>query len=390
MAVLCVLLPLVAALADPPAVEIDTLRGDRQTGRLVRIDSAAVRLRQGDEEALTVPMADVLELRIVKPSPPEPSNGPRVALVDGSQISCRDFRVSKDQAQLDTVCCGLVALPVARVSHVRFGISTAKLDEAWQALLTREAKGDLLVLRKEDVLDFLTGVAGDIRDKLGFLLDGEELQVPREKVYGVIFRRRAPAASKPVCQVKLAGGDVLHAAEVRADEAGLQISLVGGGELKLPLATVSALDYSAGKVVYLSQLEPRDVKYVPYFDLTWEYRRDRSLDGNPITVAGKSYSRGLAIHSKTTLRYRLAGEFDRLKAIAGIDDEVRSVGATVLLKISGDGKPLFEAPVSGRDPPRPLDLSVAGVRDLEILVDFGDDGGAMGDRLDLADAKLFK
>jgi hypothetical protein len=389
MAVCVLLLPLLAALADLPAVEIDTLKGDRHSGQLVGLDGQSVRLRAGNE-ARTVPMSNVLLLRFAASAPPEASPGPRVALVDGSQLSCRDFRVSNEQALLDTTCCGALELPVSRVAHVRFGISTPKLDDAWSGLLAREAKGDLLVVRKDDVLDFLSGVAGDVRDKVGFLLEGDEMQVAREKVYGLIYRRRASGLPKPVCQATLAGGDVLQAAQVRFDGAGLNIKLASGGELQLAAGLVLALDFSAGKIVYLSQLEPRDVKYVPFFDLVWEYRRDRSLDGNAITLAGKSYARGLAIHSKTTLRYRLGEEFSRLQAVAGIDDEVRSVGAQVRLTISGDGKPLFDAAVSGKDAPRPLDLDVAGVRDLEIVVDFGDDGGAMGDRLDLADARLLK
>jgi hypothetical protein len=154
---------------------------------------------------------------------------------------------------------------------------------------------------------------------------------------------------------------------------------------------VAALDFSSGKIRYLSQLEPRDVKYVPFFDIVYEYRRDKSLDGAPLALAGKVYSHGLALHSKTTLRYRLAGEYTKFQAIAGIDDEVRRNGDySVRLVITGDNKPLFDAEVKTRDAPRPLDLDVSGVRDLEILVDFGSDMLDICDHLDLADAKLVK
>ena len=57
--------------------------------------------------------------------------------------------------------------------------------------------------------------------------------------------------------------------------------------------------------------------------------------------------------------------------------------------ISGDGKPLFEGDVRGSDEPRILDLDVAGIRDFEILVDFGGDLD-IADHLDLADAKVIK
>jgi hypothetical protein len=171
----------------------------------------------------------------------------------------------------------------------------------------------------------------------------------------------------------------------------MNVRLAAGPEVRAPASAVAALDFSFGKLQYLSEMEPRDVKYVPFWDLMlYEYRRDRSLDGPPITLAGKSYARGLAMHSRTQLRYRIGGEFARFQAVAGIDDTVRSLKRQVRLVISGDGRVLFEGEISGKDPPRPLDLDVAGVRDLSILCDFGADMTDEADHLDLADAKLIK
>jgi hypothetical protein len=72
----------------------------------------------------------------------------------------------------------------------------------------------------------------------------------------------------------------------------------------------------------------------------------------------------------------------------GIDDSVRRLG-NVRVLISGDSKALFDGVVKGTDAPRPLDLDVRGVRDLEILVDYGAEL-SIGDHLDLADARLLK
>jgi hypothetical protein len=169
------------------------------------------------------------------------------------------------------------------------------------------------------------------------------------------------------------------------------VRLAAGPEVVVPEALVAAIDFSVSKIKYLSDLKPRDVKYVSFWEIfLYEYRRDRSLDGPPITLKGKSYPRGLAMHSKTMLRYRIAGEYTRFLAVAGIDDSVAELGHIVQLVISGDGKPLFDGEIKGRDAPRLLDLDVTGVRDLEIVVDFGSDVSDIGDHLDLADAKLVK
>lgn len=74
----------------------------------------------------------------------------------------------------------------------------------------------------------------------------------------------------------------------------------------------------------------------------------------------------------------------------GIDASVASNGmGDVHVVISGDGKTLLEADVQGRHAPKPLDLDVTGVRDLEILVDFGGDLD-IADHLDLAEARVIK
>src|SRR4029450_8351428 len=102
----------------------------------------------------------------------------------------------------------------------------------------------------------------------------------------------------------------------------LKVRLATGADLAVPSAQLAALDFSSGKLLYLSDAEPRDVKYVPFFDIVHEYRRDRSLDGTPLPLAAKIYPRGLAIPSKTTLRYRIGGDYTRFQAVAGIDDTV--------------------------------------------------------------------
>jgi alpha-galactosidase len=98
----------------------------------------------------------------------------------------------------------------------------------------------------------------------------------------------------------------------------------------------------------------------------------------------------LGLFSQTRLRYRIAGEYSRFRAVAGIDDAAPRLNTSALLRISGDGRSLFEAEFAPGEPPRPIDLDLGGVRELEILVDFGADQLNIGDFLDLADAKLTK
>src|SRR5258708_1967463 len=129
------LLVLLAALPSP-AVEIETLQGDRHAGELVELTDEAAILKQG-QASVTLPLASIVEVRFPAVAPPEASTGSRVALIDGSRLTLTSFSVAGDKTRCET-SYGKFTLNTPRVSHVRFGISTTKLDEAWSALVGRD------------------------------------------------------------------------------------------------------------------------------------------------------------------------------------------------------------------------------------------------------------
>ena len=104
---------------------------------------------------------------------------------------------------------------------------------------------------------------------------------------------------------------------------------------------------------------------------------------------GQSYDRGLSLHSRTLIAYRLTEDYQHLLATVGIEDRFRSSG-NVRLVISGEKGILFEKAITGRDGPLELDVNVQGVRRLQILVDFGADQSDVGDHLNLCNARLTK
>ena len=100
------------------------------------------------------------------------------------------------------------------------------------------------------------------------------------------------------------------------------------------------------------------------------------------------YEKGIAIHSRTELTYRLAGEYRQLDAIAGLDPLVRKAGRVNVI-IRADDNELFRAEIHGNMSPIHLKLDVSGANWLTILVDYGD-ASDVADRLNLCDARLTK
>jgi hypothetical protein len=392
------LLALAAALggaAEPASAglqfELTTLSGHRQTGTLTELSSDSASLSAGGKLA-KVPLAEVLDIRALgaKGAAAAPDiRRPELALTDGSHLFFTGLGVTDRGAQVETATLGKFAVPLNSLASIRFSPIEPQLADAWHELAARELTRDMLVIRKGNVLDHVDGTVGTIDNvRIHFVIDGEEIAPAREKIFGIVYARRNAEAGKPVCEVTSAGGDFVKVQSAEWSGGRLKATLLGGAPIVVPADQILALDFSLGKVRYLSQLEPREVKYTPFFDQIWTYYRDRPRDGGMLRLGNKEYARGLWIHSRTLLKYRLNGDYRRFQAVMGIDQAVAPLG-NVHVVISGDDKVLHQSDVRGSDSPLNLDLDIAGVRELEILVDFGGDLD-IADHLDLADAKVIK
>lgn len=392
------LLALAAALsgaAEPAPVgqqfELTTLSGRRQTGALTELSTDSASLTAGGKSS-KVPLAEVLDIRALGAKGAAAAADPRrpeLTLTDGSHLYFTGLRVNDRGAQVETATLGKCDVPLNSLASIRFTVIEPQLTDAWHELAARELTRDMLVIRKGNVLDHLDGTVGTV-DNVGihFVIDGEDVALKREKIFGIVYARRNAEVGKPVCEVTATGGDFIRVQSAQWSGRQLKAALVGGAPIVIPGDQILTLDFSLGKVRYLSQLEPREVKYTPFFDQIWTYYRDRPRDGGMLRLGNKEYARGLWIHSRTLLKYRLNGDFRRFQAVMGIDQAVAPLG-NVHVVISGDDKVLHQSDVRGSDSPLNLDLDIAGVRELEILVDFGGDLD-IADHLDLADAKVIK
>ena len=382
---------LILCLTVAPPVEVTTLKGEQHVGSLERLSGDDVVLKT-PTGAVTIPAAELLALRApsAATTPAVGESAADVRLVDGTRLRATSFASNGTEATIAHPQLGTLKLPMKVVQSVRFAAPDAKVDAAWSQLLDKTPKKDQVAVRKGDVLDHLDGVIGSLDESsVKFQLDGDEIPVKRDRVFGLIYARRENLSSKAVAAVELSSGDRLAAKAVSFDGEAWKVKLASGADVSVPMPLVQTVDFSLGKIAYLSNLEPRDVKYTPFFDFVWEYRRDRSLDGKSLSLGNKVYAKGLALHSLTVLKYRLGGDYRRFQAVMGIDDDIRVAG-NVDVVIKGDGRPLFKGAARVNQPPQPLDLDVSGVVELEITVDYGDDKLDIGDRLHLADAKVVK
>ena len=364
-------------VAAAPDVEVTLLDGQSRGGTLESLTETELVLRSG-EGTSTYAATDLLEMRFTRAAAEEPLEQQRqleVQLVDGSILRCADYTSTPRSATLATEIIGKLELPLTQIRNVRLGELDSKIRESWDELRGREARNDLLVVRKGNALDFVGGVVAEVSGQsVKMLVNDRDVPVPRDRVFGIVYPRAAPAREPAACELELDSGDRLRLTSVTLTADQASATLVAGPQVMLSVERIRAVDFGLGRVKYLTDM-PETVTYEPVGLVTSEdvqkLRKNMNSLGGSLKVGKLTYARGLWIHSGTLLKYRLNREYRRLQGIVGMErssDSCARLSPAVHVTISGDGRKLLDSDFAWSDESQPMDLDVAGVRDLEIRV----------------------
>ncbi|HEY8503251.1 MAG TPA: NPCBM/NEW2 domain-containing protein [Gemmataceae bacterium] len=393
------LLALLAAAAPAFPADLQTLTGKRISGEVAAIDAKGITLRTEGGEVV-VPLKEALLLDLGgKPAPPKDAYID-VELTDGSLLHCTAFAIKGKTAVLTLYApegAGerTVEVPFTSLFYVVRDAGTLRGRADWQKLLAGRGNRDILVVERAGRLDGLEGTAGEGSpdgDALAFVLaSGKEVNIKLARVQGLIFNQPPQGNVAPtLCKVTDAGGNLYAARELALARGRLALTTVGGLKVELPdLKQVAKLDFSQGKLTYLSDLDPVEAQETPREDFGASYRRDTNLDGDaPIRMAGEAYAKGLSLHPRTVLAYDIGGEYKELKFVLGVDDACITDSQVVVI-VEGDNREIYKAEVRRKEPPRPVTLNVKGVKNLRIIVD-SPTLLHTGNQVSLADAKVSK
>ncbi len=117
-------------------------------------------------------------------------------------------------------------------------------------------------------------------------------------------------------------------------------------------------------------------------------QKNLSINTNPITLHGVVYAKGIGTHAASTITYALGGQFASFLSDVGIDDEVKESGS-VDFQVVGDGVTLFDSGVlTSASPTVSINVSVAGVKTLQLIATNGIAGVIDYDHADWANARL--
>lgn len=333
----------------------------------------------------------------------EPATGDPITIspqdllvVDFGKVPGREVPPMVRMANGDQVY-GKVTFPTAKTVKVAAGWGSLTVPLRWCSAIRLNEKAplpgsvtkDTLILANDRVEADIEGVAnGKVTTNLG----GKPVALELNRVQALALAQRprpADASGGLLLGIDLGGGERLTGRWVSLTPDILTVKLDWGENLDIPVGSISRLEVKNGKLVYLSALRPTEVKYVPYLDAGTPYRLDRAVSGRPMRLAGKLYNRGVGAQSRTELTYSLEGGYQSFATMVGVDDAVAGAGS-VVFRVYGDDKVLFESPVlRGGDAPVEVKVNVKGVLLLRLEVDYGDNGDA-ADHADWADARLLR
>jgi hypothetical protein len=394
------LLALAPAADDAPFVAVGA-DGERVAGRLVRLStdfSATLTTRTGN-----VAVKDVISLRREnRPLPPFPT-GPQLVTAAGDRVAGTVLGGSKDSLRFAPSALTLKkeqawVVPLSALSVVWLTDTPADTppDPARYTWTEGNKNRDVLRFRNGDTpTGILVGIAAD-EPTFRFRPDGGEArEIPGKEVAAVAFNPvlvRARKPKGPFARLVLADGSRLALTNASVSGGLVKGDTLFGQKVELPLDVVVALDVLQGKAVYLSDLKPKKVEQAGFLGAGWPWAADRTVNGDPLRVAGpggeSTFDKGLGTHPRTVLTYDLRGKYRRFEALVGLDPETGDRGRAVV-RVRVDGKeqvvPGLGSLAAGK--PVAVKVDVSGAKELVLEVDFGPAGGVRS-VVNWADARL--
>jgi alpha-galactosidase len=96
---------------------------------------------------------------------------------------------------------------------------------------------------------------------------------------------------------------------------------------------------------------------------------DKSVTGKELSIAGTKYEFGVGTHAISTIRLQLKKKPVRFQAQVGVDDQAMNTPGSIVFKITGDEKTLWESPLMKPGMAAiPVDLAIDKVNELLLIV----------------------
>jgi hypothetical protein len=382
LAIGSVLVPVAFAQEPPFKPSVILLDGQSLPLADVAIDEGQV---SGSGLPAGLEIDDLREMRVAPVAASRDKPGIQVVLVGGGRLSALSLTIADDKCRLSAVYAQGLIIPLERVRAIR--LDASPLESFDKAIAAPPADLDRIFLRIDDKVESAGGVTVGMTDE-EFLFDveGTTRKVPRSRLYGIVVAQPNAADEPPYVLITLRDGSTLPGRIEKL--AGGTLTLDVGASVDVPWSAVAGVSIRSRRIAYLSELKPIEVQQRSIAVIEMPWQRDRSVMGRTLTLAGRTFAKGIGVHAMSRLTFDTGEGYDELAAVIGIDAETGGKGDCIFTVLA-DGEVLYSRRMKGTDPPQELKLDIRGKKQVTLLVEAGA-GLDLADHADWCDVRFIR
>jgi small nuclear ribonucleoprotein (snRNP)-like protein len=367
--------------ADEVAVE--TISGKTLTGVLQSVDADGLLVGQGFDG---INIAQVLSIATKRKSNSPMQNAVELKLVDGGQLFVLSPMIDGETATFQPGESQVDSISIQSIRAIVFRSSNL-IQEAIAQPATDE---DTVIVDRSDSLSRAAGVLESLdATHLHLNFGGKSRPIKREKVAAVVI---ADLGLNPpqgtFATLSLTDGSSIRGVLTSVDATSVTLTLTGKQTVRIARESLVRLDIDSDSIAFLSTLNPVEVRQQPQFSVQRQWRRNLSVEGNPIRLLGASpdsdkalqiqtFENGIGTSSFSRLVFENTKDFGRFLATVGIDAETDGRGDCEM-RVEGDGITLWSQRIRGGEPSVEIDVDITGISQVALVVD-------PGEQFDLAD-----
>lgn len=236
-------------------VSVTMLDGSAIAGTLVSADSnkIAIQTKSGPVEKSA---GDIGRVRFNSKRMPQ-SPPVELFLLDGSRAFGNKLTGRSSGWLLTEAGGNEIAIPAKALKAAKLKPVANELASAWQTAIAETKTADaVIVARPGNTFDRINGVIVQVQEaSVSFDLDGQQIDIPSEKLIGLVWFQRELERVKPTIEVSLTDHSVWMAESLSIKAEVLELKTLLGQSVSLPLSKVLSIDYSTANIRWLSDVE---------------------------------------------------------------------------------------------------------------------------------------
>ncbi len=194
-----------------------------------------------------------------------------------------------------------IAIPSKSLRAVLVRAIPPELEGAWQgAILETKDADSVIVQRPGNSIDRINGVIVQLQEtSVLFDLDGQQIDIPIDKLIGLVWFQRELDRVKPTFEVNTTDRSIWMAESFAWKSNTLELKTSQGLSISVPQATILSINYSSANVRWLSEVESMEASSEKQIEFK-----------TPIASLDRAYAPRFIVNGRAPLPTSLASEKD--------------------------------------------------------------------------------